>query len=148
MVISKLELNNFRNYEKLELELDKGINILYGDNAQGKTNILEALFMACTTKSLRATRDQEVIRFGNSESHIRMYFEKKGINRRIDMHLKKNSPKGVAVDGIPLAKASEIYGMMNIISFSPDDLSIIKNGPAERRNFIDMELSQLDRNYL
>ena len=64
------------------------------------------------------------------------------------MHLKKNSPKGVAVDGMPLTKASEVYGMMNIISFSPDDLSIIKNGPVERRNFIDMELCQLDRNYL
>ena len=109
MIIKKLELNNFRNYETLEVELDKGINIFYGDNAQGKTNILEALYMACTTKSPKATRDSEVIRFGEKEAHLRMYIEKGGIDRRIDMHLKKNSPKGVALDGIPLAKAAEIY---------------------------------------
>ena len=148
MIIKKLELNNFRNYESLEVELDSGINIFYGDNAQGKTNILEALYMGCTTKSHKATRDSEVIRFGEKEAHLRMYVEKAGIERKIDMHLKKNGPKGVALDGIPLAKAAEIYGMMNIISFSPDDLSIIKNGPAERRSFIDMALSQLDKMYL
>ncbi len=148
MFISKLELKNFRNYESLDMELGDGINILYGNNAQGKTNILEAIYMACTTKSQRAARDHEVIRFGNDEAHIRMYFNKGGIDRKLDMHLKKNAPKGVALDGSLLSKASEIYGMMNIVSFSPDDLSIIKNGPAERRNFIDMELSQLDRSYL
>ena len=148
MIIKKLELSNFRNYGTLEVELDKGINIFYGDNAQGKTNILEALYMACTTKSPKATRDSEVIRFGEKEAHLRMYVEKGGIDRRIDMHLKKNSPKGVALDGIPLAKASEIYVMMNIISFSPDDLAIIKSGPSERRSFIDMALSQLDKMYL
>ena len=118
MVINKLELNNFRNYESLEIEFDKGINILYGDNAQGKTNILEALYMACTTKSQRATRDQEVIRFGSNEAHIRMYFEKKGINRKIDMHLKKNKPKGVAINGIPIRKAKELLGVMNVVFFS------------------------------
>ena len=134
--------------EKLELELSAGVNILYGDNAQGKTNVLEALFMGCTTKSQKAAKEREVIRFGQDESHIRLYVNKGGINRKIDMHLKKNSPKGVAIDGIPIAKSAELYGMMNIISFSPDDLTIIKNGPAERRRFIDMELCQLDRSYL
>lgn len=148
MVIKQLELVDFRNYPQLNIEFSPGVNILYGDNAQGKTNILEALYMGCTTKSQRAVKEREVIRFGCDESHIRMYINKKSLDRKIDMHLKKNSKKGVAVDGVPIAKSSELYGMMNIISFSPDDLSIIKNGPAERRLFIDMELSQLDRTYM
>lgn len=148
MFIKKLELQNFRNYESLDMELSPGINILYGDNAQGKTNVLEALFVGCTTKSQKAAREKDIILFGCDEAHVRMYFEKHGIERRIDMHLRKNKPKGVAVDGIPTAKSSEVYGMMNIISFSPDDLSIIKNGPADRRHFIDMELCQLDRSYM
>ena len=148
MIIKKLELNNFRNYETLEIELSEGVNILYGDNAQGKTNILEALYMGCTTKSLRAGKERELIRFGEEEAHIRMYINKNNVDRKIDMHLKKNKAKGVAVDGIPVAKAAEVYGMMNIISFAPDDLSIIKNGPAERRRFLDMELCQLDRSYM
>lgn len=148
MYINKLELNNFRNYAQLDIELSKGVNILYGDNAQGKTNILEALYMGCTTKSQRAVREREMIRFGEEEAHIRMYVTKRDLSRKIDMHLKKNSKKGVAIDGVPVERAAEIYGMMNIISFSPDDLSIIKSGPAERRHFIDMELCQLDRSYM
>lgn len=148
MVVKKLELVNFRNYETLEIDFSKGINILYGDNAQGKTNILEAVFLGCTTKSQRAAFEREMIRFGCDEAHLRMYVEKNGIERKIDMHLKRNKPKGVALDGIPLARAAELYGMMNIVSFSPDDLTMIKNGPAERRRFIDMELCQLDRTYM
>lgn len=148
MVIKKLELSNFRNYVNLDIELGDGVNILYGDNAQGKTNILEALYMGCTTKSQRAVHEREIIRFGEEEAHIRMYVLRQNIERRIDMHLRKNKGKGVAIDGIPVEKSAEVYGMMNIISFSPDDLAIVKNGPAERRRFIDMELCQLDRNYL
>ncbi len=148
MIIEKLELSNFRNYETLEIELSKGVNILYGDNAQGKTNILEALYMGCTTKSQRAVKERELIKFESNESHIRLYIRKKDIGRKIDMHIRKNSAKGVAVDGIPIAKSAELYGMINIISFSPDDLTIIKSGPAERRRFIDMELCQLDRTYM
>lgn len=148
MIIKKLELNNFRNYETVSIELSEGINILYGDNAQGKTNLLEAMYMGCTTKALRAAKERELIRFGDEEAHLRMYIRKNDIDRKIDMHLKKNKTKGVAIDGIPVVKAAEVYGMMNIISFSPDDLSIIKNGPAERRRFLDMELCQLDRSYM
>ena len=148
MVINKLELQNFRNYESLCIDFSPNINILYGDNAQGKTNILEALYVGCTTKSHRAGSEREMIRFGCDESHMRMFVLKKDLNRKIDMHLKRNKPKGVAVDGIPVSRAAELYGMFNIVSFSPDDLSIIKNGPAERRRFTDMELCQLDRSYM
>ena len=148
MVIKKLELNNFRNYESLSLELSPKVTIFYGDNAQGKTNILEAVYLAGTTKSQKGSKDKEMIRFGEDEAHIRMFVDKDGMDRKIDMHLKKNKAKGVAIDGIPIKKAAELYGMVNIISFSPDDLSIIKEGPSERRRFCDMELCQLDKMYL
>ncbi len=148
MIIRSLELSNFRNYEKLNINFSPNVTILYGDNAQGKTNILEALYVASTTKSQKGSKDKEMIRFGESEAHIRMTVEDDGIERRIDMHLKNSKSKGVAIDGIPIRKASELYGFMNIISFSPDDLCIIKEGPSERRRFCDMELCQLDKLYL
>lgn len=148
MIIRSLELSNFRNYEKLNISFSPDVTILYGDNAQGKTNILEALYTASTTKSQKGSKDKDMIKFNESESHIRMTVEDGDIERRIDMHLKSTKQKGVAIDGIPIRKASELYGIMNIISFSPDDLGIIKEGPAERRRFIDMELCQLDKLYM
>lgn len=148
MIINKLELSNFRNYESLSIELSPNVTIFFGDNAQGKTNILEAIYLAGTTKSQKGSADKEMIKFGEDEAHIRMFVDRDGMNRKIDMHLKKSKKKGVAIDGIPIKKASELYGMVNIISFSPDDLSIIKDGPAERRRFCDMELCQLDKLYM
>ena len=148
MKIKSLKLKNFRNYDLLNLEFDDATNIFYGDNAQGKTNILEALYLAGTTKSHRGTKDRDMIQFEKDESHLEMMVEKNGINYQIDMHLKKNSPKGIAINKMPIRKASELFGIVNIVFFSPEDLNIIKNGPAERRRFVDLELSQLDKVYL
>ena len=148
MIIRSIELCNFRNYENLELHLDQGTNILYGDNAQGKTNILEAAYVSGTTKSHKGTRDKEMIRFGQEEAHIRTIVEKNEKQYQIDMHLRRNGSKGVAVNKIPIKKASDLFGILNIVFFSPEDLNIIKNGPAERRRFVDLELCQLDKLYL
>ena len=147
MYIEQIALNNYRNYGALDISFDKGTNILYGMNAQGKTNILEAIYMAATTKSHRGSRDKEIIKFGEEESHIKLLVRKNDISRRIDMHLKKSKNKGVAIDGLPIRRSAELYGLLNIIFFSPEDLSIIKNGPVERRRFMDMELCQLSRLY-
>lgn len=148
MIIKSLELSNFRNYEHLNIQLSPDVTIFYGNNAQGKTNILEALYVACTTKSQKGSRDRELIRFNESEAHIRLMVDDDSISRRIDMHIKDKGQKGVAIDGIPIKKAAELYGLMNIISFSQDDLGIIKEGPSERRRFCDMELCQLDKLYM
>lgn len=148
MIIRSIELRNFRNYESLDIEFNDGTNILYGDNAQGKTNILEAAYMSGTTKSHKGSRDKEMIRFDESESHIRTIVEKNEKQFQIDMHLRRNGSKGVAINKIPIKKASELFGILNIVFFSPEDLNIIKNGPAERRRFIDLELCQLDKLYL
>lgn len=130
------------------MNFDEKINIIYGDNAQGKTNILESMYVCATSKSHRGSKDREIIRFDNDESHIKVNVKKNDMNYRIDMHLKKNKTKGIAVNGIPIKRAVELFGILNIVFFSPEDLNIIKNGPSERRRFIDMELSQLDKIYL
>ena len=148
MIVKTLELKDYRNYINLSIEFGNGINILYGENAQGKTNILEAIYLCGTTKSHRGSKDREIIRFEQEEAHVRAIIEKKQIPHRIDLHLKKSKTKGAAIDGIPVKKQSELFGMLNLVFFSPEDLYIIKNGPAERRRFIDMELCQLDRIYM
>jgi DNA replication and repair protein RecF len=128
--------------------LDSKTNILYGKNAQGKTNVLEAVYLCSTTKSHRSSKDVELIKFNSDEGHIKLFIEKNGREYRIDIHLRRNKSKGIAINGIPIKKASELFGIFNVIFFSPEDLNIIKNGPAERRRFIDMELCQLDKIYV
>jgi len=148
MIIKSLELMDYRNYEVLNIEFDRGTNILYGDNAQGKTNILEAIYMAATTKSHKGSKDKDIVRFGREEGHIRTYLERDGVETRVDMHLRRSRSKGIAIDGQKIKKAAELLGLCNVVFFSPEDLSIIKDGPSERRRFIDMELCQLDSFYL
>lgn len=148
MYIKSLELSNFRNYDNLHIVFEKDTNILYGDNAQGKTNVLESVYIAATTKSHRGNKDKEMIMFHHEEAHIKLIVMKHEVPLRIDMHLKKNRAKGIAINGIPIKKASELFGVLNVVFFSPEDLNIIKNGPSERRKFIDMELCQLDKLYV
>lgn len=148
MIIKSLEVADYRNYDSLHIDFSSGTNILYGDNAQGKTNILEAIYMSATTKSHKGSKDKDVVNFNKEEAHIRTYLEKEGIETRVDMHLRKSKSKGIAIDGQKIKKAAQLLGLLNVVFFSPEDLSIIKNGPAERRRFVDMELCQLDQFYL
>lgn len=148
MIIKSIKLENFRNYDVLDINFNDGTNILYGDNAQGKTNILEAIYLSGTTKSHKGNKDKEIIKFNQDESHIRTIISKNDIDYKIDMHLRKNKTKGIAINGIPIKKASELFGIVNFVFFSPEDLNIIKNGPSERRRFIDLELCQIDKVYL
>ena len=148
MIIESLELADFRNYDNLKIDFSSGTNILYGDNAQGKTNILEAIYVSATTKSHKGSKDKEIINFGKEEAHIRTILEKDNAEYRVDMHLRKNKSKGIAIDGQKIKRASDLIGRLNVVFFSPEDLSIIKNGPSERRRFMDMELCQLDHIYL
>ncbi|MHB8130411.1 MAG: DNA replication/repair protein RecF [Mobilitalea sp.] len=148
MIVKSLELKDYRNYNNLNMQFHSGTNILYGENAQGKTNILEAIYLCGTTKSHRGSKDKEIVMFHEEEAHVRVILEKNQIPHRIDLHLKKNKAKGVAIDGLPIKRQSELFGMLNLVLFSPEDLYIIKNGPSERRRFLDIELCQLDKIYL
>lgn len=147
MIIKSIDLKNFRNYDIEHIEFDEKTNIFYGDNAQGKTNVLEAVFISGTTKSHKGSKDSEIIKFNETESHIKTIISRKNIDYRIDMHIKKNRSKGIAINGVPVKKSIDLFGLVNIIFFSPEDLNIIKNGPSGRRKFMDMELCQLNKIY-
>lgn len=148
MIVKSLELKNYRNYNELSMDFAKGTNLLYGDNAQGKTNILEAIYLGATTKSHRGSKDREIIQFHENESHIRIQYEKQEIIHQLDMHLKKSRAKGVAIDRMPIRRSGDLLGQIPVIFFSPEDLKIVKNGPSERRKFLDIELSQMEPLYL
>ena len=148
MIIKSLELTDFRNYAHASVQFSDGTNILYGNNAQGKTNILEAIFLSSTTKSHKGSKDREIIRFGEAQSHIRTEVVRDGATYRVDMHLRSAGSKVIAIDTKKIKRAAELMGLLNVIFFSPEDLSIIKAGPSERRRFMDMELCQLDASYL
>ena len=148
MRVCSICLDGFRNYTNFSASFDPGVNVIWGENAQGKTNILESIYLSATTKSHRGNKDRELIKFEENEAHIRIHFEKQGIDHQLDMHLKKNKAKGVAIDRIPIRRSSDLLGQIPVILFSPEDLKIVKSGPSERRKFLDIELSQMERLYL
>ncbi|MBQ3031596.1 MAG: DNA replication/repair protein RecF [Anaerotignum sp.] len=147
MYITEVSLQNFRNLAQLKIEPSEGINVIYGSNAQGKTNFLESLYFCAMGRSLRGKSDQQLIRFDEEESHIRMLVQRKQRYDRIDVHLKKDEKKGIAVNGLPVRKLGDLFGTLYAVIFSPEDLSLVKDGPGERRRFLDMELCQLRKVY-
>ena len=148
MQINSLELANFRNYESLSVRFDEKVNIIYGANAQGKTNILESIYMCSSGKSHKGSKDKDIIKQGCSESHIKGEFSSASVKERVDIHLKSGSGKGIALNRIPIKKISDLYGKIKVVIFSAEDLDIIRRGPSARRRFMDMELCQIDKVYV
>lgn len=147
MYVKRLRLKNFRCYEDLDVELSPNINIIYGKNAQGKTNLLEAVYYCATGRSHRTSFDKECIRYDQDEAMIKIWYEKYKEDQ-IEIHLRKNGRKSVAINGYPAKKINELFGCFHVVVFSPEDLSLIKSGPAKRRKFMDMEICQVDPVYL
>ncbi len=147
MEIKELSLQNFRNLEELQLRPVSGVNVFYGNNAQGKTNLLESLYFCATGRSMRTKNDSQLIAFGKEESHIRLQLENGTRKERIDVHLKRDTKKGIAINGLPIRKIGDLFGTMYTVIFSPEDLSLVKDGPTERRRFLDMELCQISKVY-
>jgi DNA replication and repair protein RecF len=147
MYIKTLSLKDYRNYTQAVVNFTDGVNILYGKNAQGKTNILEAIYLCATSKSHRTSNDKELINLNKNETHIHLAVNKHDIDESIDIHIRKNNRKGIAINKNPIKKLNELLGIINVIIFSPEDLGLIKNGPKERRRFINIELCQLDNIY-
>lgn len=147
MHIKSLELKNFRNYEKLNIEMNKGVNIFTGDNAQGKTNILESIYYCSIGKSHRTNRDKELILWNKSDAYISLYVCKDRIDKKIQIKIFKEGKKGININSIKLKKISELFGVFNAVIFSPEDLKIIKDSPSVRRKFLDIELSKFNYKY-
>ena len=146
MWIKKIKINNFRNYKNQEINLEKNINIFYGENAQGKTNIIEAIFLSSMGKSFRAKKDKEMIMLGEEKSNIEIEYEKTDRDGKIKIEL--GNKKIVYINGIKIKKLSELLGKVNVVIFTPDDINILKGGPQNRRRFLDIMISQLKPNYM
>ena len=147
MLVKSVQLTNFRNYSSLRTDFAPGTNLIYGDNAQGKTNLLEAIYSCATTSSHRSSKDKELIAFDQEEAHVRLFVEKKEIETRLDYHISRTRGKEAAVNGVALSRPSELLGHLHVVFFSPEDLKIIKNSPLERRRFLNVELCQLSPYY-
>ena len=146
MYIQQIKLNNFRNYDQLALELNKHINVIYGDNAQGKTNILESIFLCSFGKSFRTQKEKEMIKFDEDKATVEILFKKKDRDGKIKIEI--GNKKQIAVNGVKIKKLSELLGNINIVLFTPDDINIFRSGPANRRKFLDMMIGQLRPNYV
>ena len=146
MYINKIKLHNFRNYEEQEIKLNKNINVIYGDNAQGKTNILEAIFLCSFGKSFRTNKERELIKFGQESLSVEAEYQKKDRSGKIKVDIAQK--KQISANGIKIKKLSEILGNINIVIFTPEDINILRDGPANRRRFLDMMIGQLRPNYV
>ena len=146
MYIKKVKLENFRNYDNLEVEFKKDFNLIYGNNAQGKTNILEAIYLSAIGKSFQTNKDSEMIKIGKEKAKVEIEYETKDREGKITVEIADK--KTFFINGIKQKKISDIIGKINIVLFYPDNIDIIKGGPAERRRFLDIMISQLKPNYI
>jgi len=142
MYFSEIELNDFRNYEHQKIDFHRKVNIIIGENAQGKTNILEGLYMMSLGRSFRTSKDAEMIRFGSELARVKTISVKDDRELSVEIALVKNK-KSIKVDGVKIKKTSELLENVYLVIFSPDDLRIVKDEPEKRRKFIDRELCQL-----
>ena len=146
MWIKNIKLNNYRNYNELNISLGKNINIFYGQNAQGKTNIIESIFLCSMGKSFRTNKDKELIKIGKEKSIVEIEFQK--IDRDGKIKIELSNKKNIYINNIKIKKLSELLGKINIVIFTPDDIEIIKGSPQNRRRFLDIMISQLRPNYM
>ena len=147
MYIKYLKLKNYRNYNELYLELNPKVNVFIGDNAQGKTNILESIYYCSIGKSHRTSKDKELIKWDKGETLISVYVSKERLDKKIDVKIFKEGKKGININSIKVNKISELMGILNVVMFSPEDLKIVKESPSFRRRFLDIELCKLNKKY-
>ncbi len=147
MYIKRLQMLNYRNYKSLNITLGKNVNVFMGDNAQGKTNILEAIYYCAFSKSHRTSKDRDLINWNSDSAYINLLVGKDRLDKNIDINILKDGKKAIKINKIKVSKIGELFGTFNVVMFSPEDLKIIKDSPGIRRKFIDMELCQLNSKY-
>ena len=143
MKIMRAELNDFRNYETCTVEPCEGVNVLLGDNGQGKTNVLEALYLCCTGRSHRTRQDRELIRWGAESASVRVEALRRDGSHEVELVLPAQGRRCIRISGQEIGRSGELMGHVTGVLFSPEDLRTVKDGPAERRRFVDMALSQI-----
>lgn len=147
MKIRNISLMNYRNYDQLNIELGKDVNVFQGENAQGKTNILEAIYYCAFGRSHRTVKSKDLISWKQTNAQIRVYIEKDRLDKTIDIQMLSDGRKSISINKVKLTKIGDLLGVLNVVMFSPEDLRIVKESPGIRRRFLDMEISQLDKGY-
>ena len=147
MFIKRLQMLNYRNYNVLDINLGPHVNVFMGDNAQGKTNILEGIYYCAFARSHRTSKDRELINWNADNALLSVMVGRERLDKRIDISILKDGKKAIQVNKIKIKKIGELFGNFNVVMFSPEDLKIIKDSPGVRRKFIDMELCQLNPKY-
>ncbi len=148
MKINNLELNNFRNYAYTKTQFNDGLNFIVGANAQGKTNMLEGIYLLSVGKSPKNSKDKQIIRFGATKAKVGVNFSTIAGNKTIEMYLDKSEKKSIKINNLNILKLTELVGTLSVVYFSPDELKLIKEVPEDRRNFLDVSISQFDKTYL
>lgn len=148
MKITKLYLNNFRNYTNTTVEFDDGVNFVVGKNAQGKTNLLESLYLMSVGKSPKNSKEKQLIKFEQDKAKIEVDFKTNAGNKTITMFLDKTNKKAIKINSLNILKLTELVGILSVVYFSPDEMKLIKEVPEDRRNFLDVSISQFDKPYL
>lgn len=148
MNIERIELNNFRNYSSSQINLKPGVNFIVGSNAQGKTNLLESIYILSVGKSPKNSKDKQIIKFGNERAKIGVDFLCVAGKKNIQMYLDKSDKKSIKINGLNILKLTELVGTLSVVYFSPDELKLIKEVPEDRRSFLDISISQFDKTYL
>lgn len=146
MFIKNVLLKDYRNYKDLYIEFNKNVNLIIGKNGQGKTNIVESISLMSIGRSFRTNKDKELIRFGCESLYSSCSFNKRGLDKKIEIAIKKDK-KGIKINGVSLKSVQELLGNLNVVVFSPEDLRLVKDGPKERRTFVDKEISQIMPRY-
>ena len=147
MFIKRLQMLNYRNYNVLDISLGPHVNVFMGDNAQGKTNILEGIYYCAFARSHRTSKDRELINWNSDNALLSVTVGRERLDKRIDISILKDGKKAIQINKIKIKKIGELFGNFNVVMFSPEDLKIIKDSPGVRRKFIDMELCQLNPKY-
>lgn len=171
MYVKKIELQNFRNYEALEIIFDPRVNVFYGENAQGKTNLLESIYITSMGKSFRTNKDRDMIRFGSDFFRIKITTavergvhmldrlinasnpdfdkdKKEESENIVELAVNQMGKKGIKINGLKIDKLADLFNLIYIVIFSPEDLKIVKDEPEKRRKFVDRELCQIKPLYL
>ncbi len=148
MKINSVKLNNFRNYALAEIFFNDGLNFIVGKNAQGKTNLLESIYISSVGKSPKNSKDKQIIKFGESKAKIDINFLTNAGKKNIEIYLDKQNKKSIKINKLNVLKLTELVGCLSVVYFSPDELKLIKEVPEDRRTFLDISISQFDKNYL
>ena len=148
MKVNSVKLNNFRNYASSVINFSDGVNFILGKNAQGKTNLLESIYLCAISKSPKTSKEKQMIHFNSDNAHVLLDFDTIGGNKTIEIQLNNSNKKIIKVNNIPILKLTQLIGELNVVYFSPDELRLVKETPEDRRHFLDISISQFDKQYM